>query len=142
MDEIRKKINPEDPEGPSNFPPEAEKITDDELKKDFGLSFSQVRTSYPYEEGVRNKLTELFGEYPAIGAYGLKTEYGQINGRLIWSDGETAIFETPQGKIKMPFKKLVAPSGKTYEQIENKKIDDNHHRRLRNERPKAREMEL
>lgn len=137
MDEIRKKINPENPDKPSDFPPDAEWLTDKDIKE-LGINFAEIR---PYSIDAPSGLRERFGEYPEIGAYGLNTEFGQINGRLIWCDGNMAIFETPQGKIKMPFKKLVAPSGSTYEQIEKKYKDEKHHRRLLNDKPRARYME-
>ena len=72
----------------------------------------------------------MYGEYPEIGANGLRTERGMINGRLAWCNGEIAIFETPEGKIKVPFRKLISPSGETYEQIERKRKEKERRRRF------------
>lgn len=68
-----------------------------------------------YKGDYRERLGPHAG-YPAIGAEGLRTPEGSINGKLVWCDGVEAIFETPEGYLKVPFKRLIGPSGKTYEQ--------------------------
>ncbi len=77
--------------------------------------------------------------YPAIGAEGLRTPEGGINGRLVWCDGVEAIFETPQGYLKIKFKKLIGPSGKTFEQMA---MEEGDAQRRRQERPQARAREI
>lgn len=130
-DFLELKIDTSEPE--PDLPSDAEWLTEEDIKE-LGVNFREIR---PYSIDAPSGLRERLGEYPEIGSYGLNTEFGQINGRLIWCDGNMAIFETPQGKIKMPFKKLVASSGKTYEEIENKWKDEEHHRKYT---PKARYM--
>lgn len=101
----------------SDLPPDTEWLTEKDIK-DININFK--KTDSYLSINMSTGLREMFGELPEIGAYGSKTKYGQINGKLIWCDGVMAIFETRQGKIKMPFKELVAPSGITYGQIEDK----------------------
>ncbi len=134
---IKELLKTDSREPEPDIPPDADILTEKDVKE-LGINLKEVR---PYSIDAPEELRRRFGEYPEIGAYGLNTEFGQVNGRLIWCDGNIAIFETPQGKIKMPFKKIVAPSGSTYEQIENKWEDEKHHRRLLNDTPKARYME-
>lgn len=55
---------------------------------------------------------------PAIGAFGLRTRLGVINGPLVWCDGITAIFKTPEGYLRVNFYDLQSPDGKTYREIE------------------------
>ena len=106
--EIAGEQNPDGPNDlPPGFPPEAKKIPKEE--------FTRLNAGYSgYRSGGHN-------HYPEMGATSLLTEYGRINGKLIWCDFDIAIFETPQGYISMKFGKLVAPSGKTYEQVEKDK---------------------
>ncbi len=69
--------------------------------------------------------------YPKLNAVNLRTKEGVINGSMIYTNGSIAIFQTPQGKMKIPFADLVSPSGKTYGEIqtETKLIEDS--RRLK-----------
>jgi hypothetical protein len=122
------------------LPPDTTWLKDEDVKE-LGIDFGRHAYS---RTNVPDELSNRFGVYPAIGAFGLRTEYGQINGRLIWCDGQMAIFQTPEGKIKMPFRKLKAPSGKTYEQIEEEYMyeQDQERRRRTNGRSKERYRRL
>lgn len=118
-----------------DLPPDTTWFKDEDIKEldiDFGR--------HPYSRvDVPDKLSDMFGVYPAIGASGLRTEYGQVNGKLIWCDGQIAIFQTPEGKIKMPFRKLKAPSGKTYEEIEKDYLYEQDQERRRRTNSRSRE---
>lgn len=109
--------NPEKPKLPNN-PLNCEFVKDSELISK-SIDPRQQGKIYQYPQSLESNLIRWYGHYPEIGAKYLRTAQGQINGILIWSDGETAIFETPQGKIKMRFKSIVSPSGKTYGEIEH-----------------------
>lgn len=123
IEEVRKKINPENPESPSDLSPLSE--------KDFNnLGISKEDLGKPYSFSRSETLSSMYGEYPEIGVNGLRTERGMINGKLVWCNGEIAIFETPEGKIKVPFRKLISPSGETYEQIERKRKDKERRRKF------------
>ncbi len=136
IEEVRKKINPENPEGPSDLSQE-NKMLDE---KDFeNLGINEGDLGKPYSFSRSETLSSIYGEYPEIGVNGLRTEQGRINGKLVWCNGEIAIFETPEGKIKVPFRKLISPSGETYEQIERKRKDKKR-RRIFVTKPKERAL--
>jgi hypothetical protein len=58
--------------------------------------------------------------WPNMGAKGLRTKYGLINGSLIYCDGSISIFNTPDGKITIPFNELLNPFGKSYQAAKTK----------------------
>ncbi|MCR4286130.1 MAG: hypothetical protein NUW00_04520 [Candidatus Kaiserbacteria bacterium] len=103
---------------PPSLPPDARYLQKDEtLSQTMGTAF--------YSE----KLTDgRHNHYPKIGAFGLSTRYGRINGVLIWCDGESAIFDTPQGKLRIRFTDVVSPSGKTYGELVDEERDEEVHR--------------
>ena len=127
MEEIRKKINPENPEGPLNLPPGAEKIPPEKWLRMQKEGFNPMK-SYPKE--IEEELRKRYRDYPEIGAHGLRTKEGIINGKLIWCDGKIAIFDTPQGKIEVLFGNLIAPEGITYEKREKKRKEEIYKRRM------------
>lgn len=73
------------------------------------------------------------GFYPKMGSNNLGTRQGRINGSMIYCDGETAIFQTPNGKMGVPFGDLISPSGKTYSEIQIEKELKENSRRLKAE---------
>lgn len=76
-------------------------------------------------QSINNYSPSEFNHYPKIGGEGLATRFGTINGPLVWCDGSTAIFQTSQGYLMVPFADLIAPSGKTYGEIEIEIKDKN-----------------
>lgn len=99
---------------PPNFPPSAEFVSDKQFQKDYADGRGT--------EWYRTSISE-YNHYPAIGSSGLRTRYGLITGPLVWCDGITAIFDTPQGKIKVSFGDLILPSGKTFDEVEKEKSE-------------------
>jgi len=108
LKEESKKATAYTPEAP--LLPEIQDISEQELIAN-GIDPKKTGKFYEYSSFALNNLPN---HYPEIGAYGLHTESGAINGRLIWCDGNIAVFETHQGKMKVLFDDLLAPNGKTY----------------------------
>lgn len=119
------------------LPPDTEWLTDEDIKE-IGIDFQEKS---PYSMSAPKGFEEIRQKYLKNGESGLETEYGQVNGFLVWCDGNIAVFETPQGKIIMPFRKLMHPSGKTYEQIENERISKEHRDQILNSKPESRYVE-
>ena len=85
-----------DPEG---LPPTAKAISEEEWAS------------------IINKVKEsenIHSNGPRIGAKNLRTKYGVINGALVFCDGDVAVFDTPQGKMSVPFADLLDPFGYDY----------------------------
>lgn len=96
---------PEKPEVPPKLPSSAKKIPEKDWKEIW-----EKYMSMPVD--LRK---EWWLKYqPEIGTKGLRTEYGLINGTLIWFDGIISIFDTPQGKIEIPFGEILDPFGVPY----------------------------
>lgn len=100
---------------PPNLPPSAKAISEEEWRKinerEASRESSLVR-EYPGE--IREELAGVFWDRPRLGARGLRTKNGIINGTLIYCDGQTAIFKTPQGIMEIPFGELLDPFGYDY----------------------------
>ncbi len=102
----------ESPEKPPQLPPSAKRISNEEWENAFaGMS-----------KEVREELRQRYWDLPEIGVKGLRTKYGLINGELIKCDGVITIFETPYGKISLPFNEILDPFSVSYgDRTEKKK---------------------
>mgnify|MGYP001559555202 CR=1 FL=1 len=101
------------PELPPDFPPSAKRVSSENWKQDFP----------EVSEYTKRLLRDRYGDFIEIGKSGLKTKYGEINGSLIWVDNEFmfGVFETPQGKIKIPLGEILDYSGIPYGERKTKK---------------------
>jgi hypothetical protein len=115
-------------DSPIGLPPGAIKITEEEWSKVKSPSYTRDSSSH-------------FWDYPCIGAKGLRTSYGIINGMLLFCDGVTAIFDTPQGKIKLPFDEILDPFGERYGERKRKKDKENRKKQVANN-PKEENKQL
>jgi len=95
-----------DPTDPSTLPPEAIRMT------------AAEGNNYIYSIDPRS--VDYLVNWPSIGARGLRTKYGIINGFLLSCDGSVAIFDTPEGLIRLPVSELLDPFGKSYGESDKK----------------------
>lgn len=101
----------ESPEKPPQLPPSAKRISEEEWQNAFeGMS-----------KEIKEELRQRYWDMPEIGAKGLRTKYGLVNGELIKCDGVVAIFETAQGKMSLPFNEILDPFGVSYGDRKEKK---------------------
>lgn len=102
------------PEIPSKLPPSAREISEEEWRKINEREALRKSSLTEYPKEIREELLERFWNWPRLGARG-RTEYGIINGALIFCDGKKAIFDIlPQGKMEIPFGELLDPFGYDY----------------------------
>lgn len=111
--------NPEEPNKPDTpIVYEAYRASENELvSKGIDPRRSDINYAYVFNSISEDALIRRYGHLPKIGAENLATRSGVVNGRLIWCDCRIAIFETPQGKLVVPFDEIVSPGGKTYGRI-------------------------
>lgn len=112
---------PESPDTPPKLSPSAREITDEEWRKINEQSALSKSSMAGYSKEVQEELSKRFWDWPRVGANGLRTKYGMVNGTMLYCDGVIAVFETPHGKIEIPFSELLDPFGDPYGEREKKK---------------------
>jgi hypothetical protein len=61
--------------------------------------------------------------YPEIGSKDISTRDAKIDGELVWSDGEIAVFKSPDGYMSIPFGELILENEKTLNEMKDGDVE-------------------
>lgn len=102
----------------SDIPPElplsGKRISDEKWREINRREVLMKSSMVGYFKEAQEELLKRFWDWPRVGAKGLRTKHGMINGAMLYCDEHMAVFDAPQGKIEIPFSELLDPFGNVY----------------------------